>query len=200
MKRAIGVKKDLDTARRLYMTAAEQGNAKAMHNLAVLYAEGAAVQAGLPGPRRNGSARPPNTASPTANIISPSSMPAASASTRTWPNPINGSRLQPPRATRKPPRSATMSASGSTRNRCIGASWPSQTFVAAAAAGSRHHGEDAGRRLGRRPQPRPDQAAPNKPRAIARSRSRHREVSVAIFAARSQSFDWRYAISVRLWS
>jgi localization factor PodJL len=38
------VKKDVETARRLYKTAAEQGNAKAMHNLAVLYAEGAAVK------------------------------------------------------------------------------------------------------------------------------------------------------------
>jgi len=35
---------DVETARRLYKSAAEQGNAKAMHNLAVLYAEGAAVK------------------------------------------------------------------------------------------------------------------------------------------------------------
>ncbi|MBZ0146842.1 MAG: sel1 repeat family protein, partial [Pseudorhodoplanes sp.] len=36
-----GVKKNLDTARRLYSDAAQKGNAKAMHNLAVLHAEGA---------------------------------------------------------------------------------------------------------------------------------------------------------------
>jgi localization factor PodJL len=35
-----GVRKDLQTARRLYQAAAERGHAKAMHNLAVLYAEG----------------------------------------------------------------------------------------------------------------------------------------------------------------
>jgi localization factor PodJL len=34
------VKKDLAQARRLYLAAAAAGNAKAMHNLAVLYAEG----------------------------------------------------------------------------------------------------------------------------------------------------------------
>ena len=34
------MKKDLEAARRLYVTAAEKGNARAMHNLAVLYAEG----------------------------------------------------------------------------------------------------------------------------------------------------------------
>ena len=39
-RRASGVKKNLETARRLYLAAAEAGNAKAMHNLAVLYAEG----------------------------------------------------------------------------------------------------------------------------------------------------------------
>ena len=36
----MGVKKNLDAARRLYTAAADGGNAKAMHNLAVLYAEG----------------------------------------------------------------------------------------------------------------------------------------------------------------
>ena len=36
----MGVRKNLDTARRLYLAAAEAGHAKAMHNLAVLYAEG----------------------------------------------------------------------------------------------------------------------------------------------------------------
>jgi localization factor PodJL len=34
------VKKHVDAARRLYLTAAEAGHAKAMHNLAVLHAEG----------------------------------------------------------------------------------------------------------------------------------------------------------------
>jgi localization factor PodJL len=34
------VKKDLEAARRLYTAAATKGNGKAMHNLAVLYAEG----------------------------------------------------------------------------------------------------------------------------------------------------------------
>jgi localization factor PodJL len=35
-----GLKKDIQTARRLYLAAAGKGHAKAMHNLAVLYAEG----------------------------------------------------------------------------------------------------------------------------------------------------------------
>ena len=34
------MKKDLDKARQLYLQAADKGNAKAIHNLAVLYAEG----------------------------------------------------------------------------------------------------------------------------------------------------------------
>ena len=36
----MGVQKNLETARRLYVSAAEAGHGKAMHNLAVLYAEG----------------------------------------------------------------------------------------------------------------------------------------------------------------
>ena len=36
----LSVKKDLDVARRYYVLAAERGNAKAMHNLAVLDADG----------------------------------------------------------------------------------------------------------------------------------------------------------------
>ncbi len=39
-EKGLGVKKDLATARDLYLAAAEKGNGKAMHNLAVLYAEG----------------------------------------------------------------------------------------------------------------------------------------------------------------
>src|SRR4029079_973240 len=37
-EKGIGVKKDLEKARKNYAAAAAQGNAKAMHNLAVLYA------------------------------------------------------------------------------------------------------------------------------------------------------------------
>ena len=40
LEKGHGVKKDLAQARRFYLAAATQGNAKAMHNLAVLYAEG----------------------------------------------------------------------------------------------------------------------------------------------------------------
>jgi localization factor PodJL len=40
-EKGLGVKKDIEAARRLYLAAAKAGNAKAMHNLAVLYAEGA---------------------------------------------------------------------------------------------------------------------------------------------------------------
>ena len=40
LEKGQGVKKNLTRARRLYLAAAGQGNAKAMHNLAVLYAEG----------------------------------------------------------------------------------------------------------------------------------------------------------------
>jgi localization factor PodJL len=39
-EKGLGVTKDLDKARRLYLGAAEAGNAKAMHNLAVLHSEG----------------------------------------------------------------------------------------------------------------------------------------------------------------
>jgi localization factor PodJL len=40
LEKGRGVKKDLAQARRLYLAAASKGNAKSMHNLAVLYAEG----------------------------------------------------------------------------------------------------------------------------------------------------------------
>jgi localization factor PodJL len=40
LEKGQGVKKDVGTARKLYLAAAAKGNAKAMHNLAVLYAEG----------------------------------------------------------------------------------------------------------------------------------------------------------------
>ena len=39
-EKGVGLKKDLQEARRLYLAAADKGNAKAMHNLAVLYSEG----------------------------------------------------------------------------------------------------------------------------------------------------------------
>jgi localization factor PodJL len=39
-EKGLGVKKNLDTARRFYAAAGIAGNAKALHNLAVLYAEG----------------------------------------------------------------------------------------------------------------------------------------------------------------
>jgi localization factor PodJL len=41
-EKGIGVKKDLEAARRYYALAGEAGNPKALHNLAVLYAEGMA--------------------------------------------------------------------------------------------------------------------------------------------------------------
>jgi localization factor PodJL len=40
LEKGQGVKKDLESARKLYVAAAGKGHAKAMHNLAVLYAEG----------------------------------------------------------------------------------------------------------------------------------------------------------------
>jgi localization factor PodJL len=44
-EKGLGEKKDLDAARRHYLQAAERGNAKAMHNLAVLDADGGATGA-----------------------------------------------------------------------------------------------------------------------------------------------------------
>ena len=41
LEKGLGVKKDLVVAHKLYVAAAGKGHAKAMHNLAVLYAEGA---------------------------------------------------------------------------------------------------------------------------------------------------------------
>jgi localization factor PodJL len=41
LEKGQGVKKDLAAAQKLYIAAASKGHAKAMHNLAVLYAEGA---------------------------------------------------------------------------------------------------------------------------------------------------------------
>mgnify|MGYP003694054097 CR=1 FL=1 len=103
------MKKDVDIARRYYLQAAERGNAKAMHNLAVLDADGGGKGAELQERVATGSARPPTAASPTASSTSASSMPAASASNRTSPNPSNGSASRRPRATRTPAASATTS-------------------------------------------------------------------------------------------
>ena len=91
-EKGLGVKKDLEIARRLYLAAAQAGNAKAMHNLAVLYAEGIDGKPDYRARPRAGSARPPTTASPTASTISASFMPAASAWRRTSRNPTSGSR------------------------------------------------------------------------------------------------------------
>ena len=108
-----GVKKDIQAARKLYLAAAEKGHAKAMHNLAVLYAEGVD---GKPDYKIAAQwfRKAARMASPTASTISRSSTPAASASSRTSPNPTTGSRWPPPRATRTPPRSATRWRRGST--------------------------------------------------------------------------------------
>jgi localization factor PodJL len=51
MEKGLGTKKDPDAARRYYLQAAERGNAKAMHNLAVLDADG-----GGKGPNYKGAA------------------------------------------------------------------------------------------------------------------------------------------------
>ena len=66
----------------LYLAAGEAGHAKALHNLAVLYAEGID---GKPDylSAANGSARRPITASPTASTTSEFSAPAASGWSRT---------------------------------------------------------------------------------------------------------------------
>jgi len=42
LEKGLNGKKDVDAARRYYVLAAERGNAKAMHNLAVLDADGGA--------------------------------------------------------------------------------------------------------------------------------------------------------------
>ena len=80
LEKGQGVKKDLARARRLYIAAAARGNAKAMHNLAVLYAEG------IDGKPDYASRRPmvpqggERRVYPTANTISVSSPRAAWAS------------------------------------------------------------------------------------------------------------------------
>ncbi len=102
-EKGLSVKKDVDIARRYYMQAAERGNAKAMHNLAVLDADGGG----------NG-ANYKNASQWIASSTSASSMPAASASNRTSPNPSNGSAWRRRRATRTRCVSATISPSGST--------------------------------------------------------------------------------------
>ena len=105
-EKGIGVKKNLARARDLYRAAADKGHGKAMHNLAVLYAEGIDGPATI-GRRRNGSARPRSTASPTANTTSPSFSRAALVSSRISPNPTSGSSWRPEKATRTQRRSVT---------------------------------------------------------------------------------------------
>jgi TPR repeat protein len=77
-EKGLGVPKNPENARRLYLAAAEAGNAKAMHNLAVLTPR-ALTASPITRPPPSGSARPPITACPTASTISAFSMPAASA-------------------------------------------------------------------------------------------------------------------------
>ena len=110
------MKKNLDTAQRLYLAAAEKGNAKAMHNLAVLYAEGIegkpdyktaaqwfrkAADHGVADSQYNLGILYARGIGVEQNL----------AESYKWFS------LAAPRATRKPPRNATMSAHGSTSNR-----------------------------------------------------------------------------------
>jgi len=89
-EKGLSVKKDIDIARRYYMQAAERGNAKAMH----IFSGRARCRRRRQGRQlkdgRNVSAsgRSAGRGQP---ITSASSMPAASASNRTWPNRSNGS-------------------------------------------------------------------------------------------------------------
>ena len=107
LEKGLGVKKDLAQARKLYLAAAEQGNAKAMHNLAVLYAEGIdgkpdyasaahwfrkAADAGISDSQYN------------LGVLYARGL---GVETEPGPSPTNGSRSRPPKATRKPPKSAT---------------------------------------------------------------------------------------------
>ena len=84
LEKGQGVRKDLAQARRLYLSAAIKGNGKAMHNLAVLYAEGIDGNR-ITTPPCNGSARPRSAVSPTANIISASCARADSGTAKSYP-------------------------------------------------------------------------------------------------------------------
>ena len=130
LEKGQGVKKDLAQARRLYLAAAAKGNAKAMHNLAVLYAEGIdgkpdyataaqwfrkAAQRGIADSQYN------------LGVLCARGL---GTEQELSPNPTNGSRWPPPRATRNPPRSATTSPPTWTPPRWPPPSKRSRAFVA----------------------------------------------------------------------
>ena len=71
-ERGQGVARDLGKARSWYAAAAEKGNVKAMHNLAVSVSARKATRP-IMGSPPNGTAKPPLMASQTANTISASS-------------------------------------------------------------------------------------------------------------------------------
>jgi len=90
-------------------------NAKAMHNLAVLYARG--ITASDLSERANGSAGRPITASPTANTTLEFCMGVESARSRTWPRPTSGSRSRHATGTRIRPPNVTIWAAAWTSGR-----------------------------------------------------------------------------------
>ena len=147
--------RDLVAARTWYLRAAERGNAKAMHNLGVLLADGAGAQARLCRARRTGSARPPSSACATASTTSPSSRRAASALPQR-PRRVLG-LVRPRRrrrATRTPAASATKSPPARRRGPRHGQGRRAGVPAEALDAG-RQRGSRACRRLGRRRRRRP---------------------------------------------
>ena len=97
-EKGLGVKKDVDVARRYYMQAAERGNAKAMHNLAVLDADGGGKGANYKSAAqwfRKAADRGVADSQFNLGIL----MPEASGSNKNSPNPTNGSAWPRRRAT-----------------------------------------------------------------------------------------------------
>ncbi len=108
----------LRARRRLYERAGEAGNAKAMHNLAVMYAQGpgdtpAGLQDGCPVVRPRAAEHGVADSQYNLGIL----YARGSASSRASRRATSGSPSPPPGATRTPARSATRSPPGWTRRR-----------------------------------------------------------------------------------
>ena len=164
-EKGLGVKKDLDTARQLYLRPPTRATPRRC-TISPCSMPRASTASPTTAPPRNGSARPPIAASPTANTISASSMPAASAWSRTSPNPTNGSRWRPQQGDQDAAKKRDDVAGRLDQQSLVAARLAVADLGRRAAARRGDERQGAARRLGRTPPRRP----PSRLRPLAASR------------------------------
>ena len=150
-EKGLSVKKDVDIARRYYTQAAERGSAKAMHNLAVLDADGGGKGANYKSAStwfRKAADRGVADSQFNLGILYARGIGVE----QNLANPSNGSASRQPRATRMPGASATTLPSASTSSRWRPPARDPDLYAGAAARRRHQRGLTRGR-LGFSPAP-----------------------------------------------